>query len=86
VRRFEVFFRTPCYFRRSVSKDSPDPVLKALRSPYRAVPLPDTSLMLRNLTRLWRRFSGMLFEYKEYLAWVDMGGIALAGFPGGSGL
>ncbi|MEM2930782.1 MAG: CRISPR system precrRNA processing endoribonuclease RAMP protein Cas6 [Thermoproteota archaeon] len=83
VRRFEVFFRTPCYFRRSVQTDSPDPVSKAVRPPYRAVPLPETSLMFRNLARLWRRFSGLTFDYRDYATWVDRGGVTLAGFPRG---
>lgn len=83
VRRFEVLFRTPCYFRRSVTTDSPNPVLKNVRPPYRAVPLPEASLMFRNLARLWRRFSGMSLDYRDYVNWVDKGGVALAGFPSG---
>ncbi|MEM1553905.1 MAG: CRISPR system precrRNA processing endoribonuclease RAMP protein Cas6 [Thermoproteota archaeon] len=83
VRRFEVFFRTPCYFRQSLLRNLSDPVLKAVKPPYRAVPLPDVYLMFRNLTRLWRRFSGMSFEYVDYVNWIGRGGIALAGFPNG---
>ncbi|MBO3800614.1 MAG: CRISPR system precrRNA processing endoribonuclease RAMP protein Cas6 [Candidatus Brockarchaeota archaeon] len=83
VRRFEVLFRTPCYFRRSVTTDSSNPVLKNVRPPYRAVPLPEASLMFRNLARIWRRFSGMSLDYRDYVSWVDRGGVALAGFPSG---
>ncbi|MCS7139030.1 MAG: CRISPR system precrRNA processing endoribonuclease RAMP protein Cas6 [Crenarchaeota archaeon] len=83
VRRFEVFFRTPCYFRQSLSRDSSDPVLKVVKPPYRAVPLPEVHLMIRNLVRLWRRFSGISFEYNEYVDWIKRNGIALAGFPYG---
>ncbi|MEM1548391.1 MAG: CRISPR system precrRNA processing endoribonuclease RAMP protein Cas6 [Thermoproteota archaeon] len=83
VRRFEVFFRTPCYFRQSLPRNPPNPVLKAVKPPYRAVPLPDIYLMFRNLIRLWKRFSGMSFEYGEYANWIGWGGIALAGFPYG---
>ncbi|MGB9716860.1 MAG: hypothetical protein ACP5PQ_02605 [Thermoproteota archaeon] len=39
--------------------------------------------MLRNLARLWRRFSGMSLDYRDYVKWVDRGGVALAGFPTG---
>jgi CRISPR-associated endoribonuclease Cas6 len=83
VKRFEVVFRTPSYFRKSVSAAPSNSALKGVRPPYRSIPLPDVGLMLRNLTRLWRRFSGMSFEYRDYAAWVDMGGIAIAGFPRG---
>jgi len=83
VRRFEVLFRTPCYFRRSVSTGSSNSVLKEDRPPYRSVPLPDAGLMFRNLARLWRRFSGISFEYGDYASWIDKGGVALAGFPTG---
>jgi CRISPR-associated endoribonuclease Cas6 len=83
VKRFEVFFRTPCYFRKSVPMDSPDQALKAFKSPYRSVPLPDVSLMLRNIARLWKRFSGLNFKYRDYVAWVDRGGVILAGYPKG---
>lgn len=83
VRRFEVFFRTPCYFRQSLLRNLSDPVLKGVKPPYRATPLPDIYLMFRNLTRLWRRFSGLSFEYVEYINWIRIGGIALAGFPHG---
>ena len=82
MRKFEVIFRTPCYFRRTVS-EPPDPVLKGVKPPYRAVPLPETCLMLRNLARLWRKFSGMSLNYRNYVNWADMGGVALAGFPSG---
>ncbi|MEM3424965.1 MAG: CRISPR system precrRNA processing endoribonuclease RAMP protein Cas6 [Thermoproteota archaeon] len=83
VKRFEVLFMTPCYFRRSVATDSSNPVLKNVRLPYRAVPLPMVSLMFRNLARLWRRFSGMSLDYRDYVSWVENGGVALAGFPRG---
>jgi len=83
LERFEVFFRTPCYFRRSLPGNPSDPVLKAVKPPYRAIPLPEAHLMFRNLARLWRRFSGLSFEYSDYVKWVEGGGIALAGFPNG---
>ncbi|MEM3523773.1 MAG: CRISPR system precrRNA processing endoribonuclease RAMP protein Cas6 [Thermoproteota archaeon] len=83
VRRFEVLFRTPCYFRRSVVTDSSNPALKNVRLPYRAVPLPEVNLMFKNLARLWKRFSGMSLDYKDYISWVERGGVALAGFPRG---
>jgi len=82
VKRFEVVFRTPSYFRRSIST-SPNKVSKGVKSPYRAVLLPEVDLMFRNLARLWRRFSGISFEYKEYVDWVSGGGITLAGYPKG---
>ncbi|MEM3414675.1 MAG: CRISPR system precrRNA processing endoribonuclease RAMP protein Cas6 [Thermoproteota archaeon] len=83
VRRFEVLFRTPCYFRRSITTGSSNPVLKSGRTPYRAIPLPETSLMFKNLARLWKRFSGMSLNYRDYVSWIDMGGVTLAGFPNG---
>jgi len=83
VRRFEVVFRTPSYFRRSVSKGSPNQVSNGVKSPYRAVPLPEVELMFRNLARLWRRFSGISFGYEEYAEWASRGGIVLAGYPEG---
>ncbi|MEM0327728.1 MAG: CRISPR system precrRNA processing endoribonuclease RAMP protein Cas6 [Thermoproteota archaeon] len=81
VRRFEVLFRTPCYFRRSITTGSSNPVLKSVRTPYRAIPLPETSLMFKNLARLWKRFSGMSLNYRDYVSWVERGGVTLAGFP-----
>ncbi|MEM0172434.1 MAG: hypothetical protein QXV57_07725, partial [Thermoproteota archaeon] len=83
VRRFEVLFRTPCYFRRSITTGSSNPVLKSVRTPYRAIPLPETSLMFKNLARLWKRFSGMSLNYRDYVSWVERGGVTLAGFPRG---
>ncbi len=83
VRRFEVFFRTPCYFRRSIPGSPSDSVSRAVKPPYRSIPLPDVGLIFRNLARLWRRFSGLTFDYRNYVAWVDGGGVALAGFPNG---
>jgi len=87
VVRFSIHFRTPCFFR-----ETPRYVEIPLRSGQvirltlgakRLVPLPIPELMFRNLVRLWRAFSDRPFNYEGFLAWVRMGGVALAGFPSG---
>lgn len=67
IKRFKVVYRTSCYFMKSVPTDLSNRFLKALKSPNRSVPLHDVSLMLRNLTRLWRKFPAANFPYRDYV-------------------
>ncbi|MDJ0274755.1 MAG: CRISPR system precrRNA processing endoribonuclease RAMP protein Cas6 [Aigarchaeota archaeon] len=86
---FRVKFETPTFFRMSsstitsqvpkISKVS----IRNLKPAYRYVPLPLPSLMFRSLARLWTTFVDPTFNYREFLEWVDAGGIAISGFPSG---
>ena len=52
-------------------------------SPYRFLPLPDPVLLFRSLARLWRRFSNLDIGIKGFMNWVEMGGVAIYGYPSG---
>ncbi|MEM3921466.1 MAG: CRISPR system precrRNA processing endoribonuclease RAMP protein Cas6 [Nitrososphaerota archaeon] len=88
LRRYEVEFITPTCFRRP----SPYIPLHALgllakimramgrpKSHYRFHPLPDPTLMLRNLKRQWDQYAGVSLMGKRFNRWLEEGGIAIAG-------
>ena len=80
---FTVSFVSPTYFRltpRDASRRYKD---KEVRSPYRYLPLPDPVLLFRSLSRLWRRFSGLDVGLREFMDWIEMGGVAVYGYPSG---
>lgn len=89
VEFFAVQFRSPTFFRRSMvtrccpSCPVPRPKCLRLRRPrrYRYVPFPDPYLMLRSLLRLWRKFTGVTLNYKEYVEWLLDGGVVASGYP-----
>ena len=87
VRRFSICFRTPCFFRATPpSIEVPLGLKRRIRLPLglkRFVPLPEPILMFKNLVRLWRAFSRKPFSYSGFLRWIELGGVAISGFPGG---
>lgn len=93
IKKFKVNFLTPTFFRFSPFRAfdlAPNPKIhlsKAMRERIakagRIVPLPEPLLMLRSLTRLWRKFSDSPFNYQEYLLWASLRGVTISGFPSG---
>lgn len=89
VQSFAIRFKTPTLLRQSflraccpycpVTKTECPYVKRAKR--YRYVPVPDPYLIMRNLLRLWKAFTGVPLKYKEYIQWLLLGGIAIAGIP-----
>jgi CRISPR-associated endoribonuclease Cas6 len=89
VKSFSIHFLSPTFFRQSLTKKCcqycPNlkikcPYLKCFKH-YRYIPLPEPYLMFRSLLRLWRKFTGIDLNYREYVEWLLKGGIAVAGFP-----
>ena len=87
VRKFALKFKTPCFFRRPPASYLLCPrttwAKRRLGEVKRFVPLPDPILMFKNLVRLWRAFSNKPFCYESFMEWVELGGVALSGFPSG---
>ncbi|RLI98469.1 MAG: hypothetical protein DRP00_01910 [Candidatus Aenigmatarchaeota archaeon] len=89
ITKFSIIFKTPTLFRQSfiraccpycpIPKTTCPHISKAKH--YRYVPMPDPYLMLRNLLRLWKAFTGVNLKFKEYVEWLLLGGIAIAGIP-----
>jgi len=87
-RRYEIEFITPTCFR----KPSPyipmhafgllAKIMRAMGRPksrYRFHPLPDPTLMLRNLKRQWDQYAGVSLMGRRFNRWLEEGGIAIAG-------
>lgn len=88
IEAFKVKFVTPTYFRYTPRNAASimgweTGSTKGYYSPYRFWPLPDPILMFKGLVRLWRRFSSFPIDLKAYTRWLEVGGVALAGFPKG---
>jgi len=88
VKSFSISFLSPTFLRQSLTKKCcqycPNlkikcPYLKQYRH-YRYIPLPDPYLIFRNLLRLWRKYTGISLNHKEYIDWLLKGGIAVAGY------
>ncbi|MEM2541294.1 MAG: CRISPR system precrRNA processing endoribonuclease RAMP protein Cas6 [Candidatus Methanomethylicia archaeon] len=88
LRSFSISFLSPTFLRQSLTKKCcqycPNlkikcPHLKQYRY-YRYIPLPDPYLIFRNLLRLWRKYTGISLNHKEYIDWLLKGGIAVAGY------
>ena len=89
VKSFSLWFRSPCFFRRT-----PQVMLKAYpsrfgrgfslaKSQFRFHPLPEPILLARSLARLWRAFYGGGLKLESFLGWVEAGGLVVSGFPSG---
>lgn len=89
VEAFKVKFVTPTYFRytpRNVASTmgrETSSRAEGYYSPYRFWPLPDPILMFKGLVRLWRSFSSFQMDLRAYTKWLEVGGVALSGFPKG---
>ena len=88
IKKFDLVFLTPTYFRLS-------PILferyetklmlteKKEKAPYRYYPLPDPSLLIRSIAKIWRAFSPVKLNLTSLISWVGAGGIAVSGYPSG---
>ncbi|MFH7835197.1 MAG: CRISPR system precrRNA processing endoribonuclease RAMP protein Cas6 [Candidatus Aenigmatarchaeota archaeon] len=85
IKSFKINFLTPTYFRLT-PKDIEEKYKKKINikvSPYRFLPLPDPILFFRSIARLWRKFSKYDLNLESFLEWINLGGIALSGYPDG---
>lgn len=89
ARSFSIYFLSPTFFRQSLAKKccqycpnikAKCPHLKHFKH-YRYIPLPDPYLMFRSLLRLWRKFTGVDLNHREYIEWLLKGGVTVAGYP-----
>lgn len=89
VNKFSLIFMTPTLLRQSFIRvccpyctevKTQCPYVKRSKH-YGYVPLPDPYLIMRNILRLWKSFAGVPLKYKEYIEWLLIGGIAVAGIP-----
>jgi len=83
IKKFDLVFLTPTYFRLS-------PILferyetklmlteKKEKAPYRYYPLPDPSLLIRSIAKIWRAFSPVKLNLTSLISWVGAGGIAVS--------
>ncbi len=64
IRRFIIYFKTPCLFKR-----------KNKQSPYHP-PIPNPKVIFGNLTRIWNSISEKHIP-NEFLRWIDNNGISI---------
>jgi CRISPR-associated endoribonuclease Cas6 len=87
IKSFKINFLTPTYFRltpRDISKKYKYSINKKEKiSAYRFYPLPDPVLLFRSIARIWRKFSNFNLNLKDFMEWIEIGGIAISGFPKG---
>jgi CRISPR/Cas system endoribonuclease Cas6 (RAMP superfamily) len=88
IKKFDLVFLTPTYFRLPPTLfERYEAKLKLTdkkeKAPYRYYPLPDPSLLLRSVSKLWKKFSPVELNLKGLLSWVSAGGVAISGFPYG---
>jgi CRISPR-associated endoribonuclease Cas6 len=86
VKKFDLAFLTPTYFRLPPSlseRYGARLVEKKEKAPYRYYPLPDPSLLLRSVSKIWKKFSSVELDLRELLSWVGAGGVGVSGFPYG---
>lgn len=89
IKSFSIDFLTPTFFRQSITRKCcqycPNPKTKCPHlkpfKHYRYITLPDPYLIFRNLLRLWRKYTGIDLNHKEYIDWLLKGGITISGFP-----
>ncbi|MEM3404152.1 MAG: CRISPR system precrRNA processing endoribonuclease RAMP protein Cas6 [Nitrososphaeria archaeon] len=88
IESFRTMFISPTFFRltprdllKKYSKDEKKD--KFVASPYRFWPLPDPILFFRSAARLWRKFSNFSLDLDRFIEWVELGGVALSGYPDG---
>ncbi|MCX8188223.1 MAG: CRISPR system precrRNA processing endoribonuclease RAMP protein Cas6 [Nitrososphaeria archaeon] len=87
IHSFKVSFMTPTYFRqtpRDIMKRYGKQFDKKITvSPYRFLPLPDPVLFFKSVARIWRKFSNYNLNLQEFIEWLEVGGIAISGYPKG---
>ncbi len=91
IKYFLVNFLTPTYFRVSpyilamISKNVKNQIfpLEYLKRIYRYYPLPNPSLLIRNIVRIWKQYSNYHFDYDMYKAWVSLFGVTVSGYRRG---
>ena len=87
IRSFKISFYTPTYFRQT-PRDILERYGKKLEekitiSPYRFLPLPDPVLFFKSVARIWRKFSNQDLALQNFVEWLEIGGIAVSGYPTG---
>lgn len=88
VKKFDLVFMSPTYFRLPPTLveryDAKSKLLsKKEKSPYRYYPLPDPSLLVRSISKLWRMFSPIKLDLTGLISWIGAGGLVVSGFPKG---
>lgn len=87
IKNFSITFITPTYLRatprQKISQENNKSFNNSIINPYRFYLFPDPVLMFKNIVRIWRHFSNYPFNYEEYLEWIELGGVAISGFPEG---
>ena len=88
VKKFDLIFMSPTYFRlpptlfeRYEAKFKPGS--RKEKASYRYYPLPDPSLLLRSIAKIWKTFSPVKLNLTGLVSWVGAGGVAISGFPQG---
>lgn len=88
VRRFDLVFLSPTYFRLPPTlleryEARLKVVYKKEKASYRYYPLPDPSLLIRSVTKIWKTFSPVKLNLAGLISWVGAGGVAISGFQDG---
>lgn len=88
VKKFDILFITPTYFRLPPSSSERydakfKPISRKEKAPYRYYPLPDPSLLVKSVAKIWRFFSDTKTDLTSLVSWVGRGGVAISGFPEG---
>ncbi len=87
IESFKIDFLTPTYFRQTprdiMRRYGKNLENKPTVSPYRFLPLPDPVLFFKSTARIWRKFSNYNLNLQEFIEWLEIGGIAISGFPNG---
>ncbi|MEM4522625.1 MAG: CRISPR system precrRNA processing endoribonuclease RAMP protein Cas6 [Nitrososphaeria archaeon] len=87
IKSFKVNFMTPTYFRQTpkdiMKRYGKEYDKKVTVSPYRFLPLPDPVLLFKSIARIWRKFSNYNLNLQDFIEWLEIGGIAISGYPEG---
>ncbi|MGQ9461365.1 MAG: CRISPR system precrRNA processing endoribonuclease RAMP protein Cas6, partial [Candidatus Bathyarchaeaceae archaeon] len=88
VKKFDIVFLSPTYFRLPpVLFERYEAKLKSTikreKASYRYYPLPDPSLLVRSVAKLWKTFSSVKLNLTGLISWVGAGGVAISGFSKG---
>jgi len=88
VKKFDINFLTPTYFRlppvvleRYEAKEKI--VEKKEKALYRFYPLPDPSLLVKSIAKIWKKFSTVDLDLNSLISWVGAGGVSVSGFRNG---
>ncbi|MEM1985321.1 MAG: CRISPR system precrRNA processing endoribonuclease RAMP protein Cas6 [Nitrososphaeria archaeon] len=87
IKSFKIDFITPTYFRQTprdiMKRYGKNSEKKRSASPYRFLPLPDPVLFFKSIARIWRKFSNYNLNLQDFIEWLEIGGIAISGYPEG---